>query len=485
MFDRMLEGIQIVDAEYRYLYLNETAAAHGHRRREELLGRTMPEMYPGIEHTGVFSSITSCLRDRVPQQLVNEFTYPDGRKGWFDLRMAPVPAGALIMSVDVTEQKQAEAELRRAVAALEETGRRRTEMIAMLAHELRNPLAPLRHGIHILRSRLERSDAGAQRALEAMERQVRHLTVFVDGLLDVNRMRSGKITLHPERVDLARLVRNLVEEQAPHFAEEGLELRAETPPGPVWVDADEPRLAQALGNLLDNAGKFTPEGGRAVVRVEAAPDAGSVVVEIRDTGIGIAPEDLEHVFEPLFQADRSLERIRGGLGLGLSIARGLIELHGGSISCESGGPGRGTVVRVELPLAAAALDAAQEPGASGTPGRKRVLLIEDNRDAAETLGAILDLWGYQVGLAFTGQEGLDQARRTRPEIVLCDIGLPGLDGYAVARALRAEDSLRDTRLIAITGYAHEHDRSRAREAGFDLHLTKPVNPDSLRVELER
>ena len=467
MFEEMLEGVQLLDGELRYRYVNAAAAAHGKRAREELVGRRMADMYPGVEQTEMYRRVLACLNERQPQQLENEFAYPDGTTRWFSLRMTPVPAGVLIMSIDITE--------------LKEIDRRRGELVVMLAHELRNPLAAVRNGIHIVRSRTP-GDAGARHVADAMERQVRYLSRYVDDLLDLNRIATGKVALSLERIDLARLLRDTVEGASALFEEQKLSLEASIPSTPVWVHGDESRLAQVFGNVLDNARRFSTEGGHVHVALACADALATVT--IRDGGCGIGADALPHVFEPLFQEDRSLHRT-GGLGIGLALAQALIKRHDGDIRAESRGQGMGTTMTIDLPRMPEPriVAAVPETADAGRDGRQ-VLLIEDNEDAASTLATILEHWGYQVRIAHSGPAGVQAAREASPDIVLCDIGLPGMDGFAVARALRSADDTRACRLIAVTGYGRDEDSARAREAGFDVHLAKPVNPDTLRQRME-
>jgi signal transduction histidine kinase len=369
------------------------------------------------------------------------------------------------------------------IEELREANRRKEELLAMLAHELRNPLAPLSNALHLLRHAATQ-DALTARAREVMERQVQQLTRMVDDLLDVARLRNGRVSLHRERLDLARLVRQSLDDRRGLFEQAGLALEADLPETPVWVQGDPIRLTQALGNLLGNAGKFTPAGGRVSVRLssEQMPDAAGpqAVVTVRDTGVGIAPDLLPHIFDVFAQAEQPLDRSQGGLGLGLSVARGLLELHGGTIQATSAGPGHGTEVTIRLPqepeLPVPAGDAAA--GAAKQAAR-HILVVEDNRDAAESLRLLLEIWGYGVTLAYTGPDGVAAAQTVRPDVVLCDIGLPGMDGFTVAGTLRRLPETASARLIAVTGYGQEEDRRRALEAGFDVHLVKPVDPEKL------
>ena len=365
------------------------------------------------------------------------------------------------------------------IEKLKETNKRKDEFLSMLAHELRNPLAPIQNALYVLRARRHDSDTVAQMR-DVAERQIEHMSRIVDDLLDVSRLASGKIALNPERLDFVRFVRQSAEDRRGVLEAAGLRLHLALPETPVWVTGDATRLTQVLGNVLDNARKFTPPGGQVTVRLTFDRDARSALVMIRDTGIGMGREMLPQVFEVFGQADRSLDRSRGGLGLGLSIAKNLLDLHAGTIRAESAGSGQGTEVTIRLPYDPESAAPATE-AVTGTPVGKRVriLVVEDNREAARMMRVLLEIGGYDVMLAYTGPDGLEMAKTEHPAIVLCDIGLPGMDGYEVAAALRRNAETAATRLIAVTGYGREEDRRRALEAGFDAHLVKPVNPDVL------
>jgi PAS domain S-box-containing protein len=357
----------------------------------------------------------------------------------------------------------------------EEADRRKSEFMAMLAHELRNPLAPIRTSLHILKTR-----GGDWSVLEQvrgmMERQVNHLGRLVDDLLDLSRISLGKVRVRNDRLDLAQVVRRTLEAHREAFAGRQVALRLDCPDMPVWVSGDETRLAQILDNLLANALKFTPASGHVKVTVTTNPD-GQTTVSVADNGIGISPEMLPHLFEAFSQADHTLDRSQGGLGLGLTIVKGLAELHGGSVRAESAGLGQGSVFTVTLPQAREPPSPTMAPLATQSAAvQLRVLVVEDNRDAADSLCLLLRLVGYDVMVAYSGPEGVRAAEEKRPDVVICDIGLPGMDGYRVAAALRGNPATAAARLIALTGYGQEIDRSRAMEAGFDEHLTKPADP---------
>jgi PAS domain S-box-containing protein len=387
---------------------------------------------------------------------------------------------------DVTQRKHMEEELRHRAEDLDAASRHKDEFLATLAHELRNPLAPIRNALQILRLRggdpTTRGWAG-----DVLERQVGHLTRLVDDLLDVSRITRRKIVLQRQRVDLARLVRVAAEDHRAALEGAGLGLELDLPPTALWVEGDATRLAQVLDNLLSNAGKFTPPGGRVTVRLQGslagAPGScggGRARIVVRDTGVGIAPDLLPRLFQTLTQADASLERSQGGLGLGLALVKGLVELHGGQVEAHSAGLGQGAEFVVTLPLEQGVpVTAGPASGAGGKGQPLRILMVEDNRDGAETLQTLLQLAGHEVALACTGPEGVALAREFHPDVVLCDIGLPGMDGFAVGRALRQDPVTAGSRLIVLSGYGQEEDRRKSREAGFDLHLTKPVDPFEL------
>jgi signal transduction histidine kinase/ActR/RegA family two-component response regulator len=378
----------------------------------------------------------------------------------------------------LAEVKAAEAALREAVDKLREADRRKDEFLGMLSHELRNPLAPIRNALYVLQ-RAEPGAPQAQRAREIANRQVTHLARLVDDLLDVTRIARGKIELRREALDLAALARRTAEDHRALMADRGLALSVDVAPGSLLVSGDATRLTQVLGNLLSNAAKFTPAGGRVTLAVRA--ERGAAAVEVQDTGIGIDPALLAAVFDPFTQAEQTLARSEGGLGLGLALVKGLVELHGGEVAAESGGPGRGACFRVLLPLLAERGRAAGGTGAAGAregTARRRVLVVDDNRDAAESLAQLVELFGHDAVVAYDGPSAVERVRARQPDVVLCDLGLPGMDGYEVAPALRAAGA-GAARLIAVSGYARPEDVRRARDAGFDGHIAKPPDPDEI------
>ena len=349
------------------------------------------------------------------------------------------------------------------------------EFLAMLAHELRNPLSAVRHAV----ASASLDDASRPRALEIARRQADQLGRLIDDLLDVARITQGRIALRKARVRLASIIEQAVDSTRSFIESRGLHLTVGMVPEVIRMEADLTRLEQVFANLLSNAAKYTEPGGRIDVTVELASN--EVIVRVRDTGIGIAPAMLPRVWDLFMQADRAPDRPQGGLGIGLTIARRLVELHGGRIEAHSQGLGQGsefTVTLPTLPMTSEEPRAATraEPGAQGTA---RVLLVEDNPDAAESLTMLLELLGHRVRAAHDGIAALDAARANVPDVMLVDIGLPGMDGYEVARRVRRDPQLKEVVLVALTGYGREEDKQQAMAAGFDYHLVKPVAPDAI------
>ncbi len=382
---------------------------------------------------------------------------------------------------DSTERKCFEEELQKRNEALEEADRRKDEFLAVLAHELRNPLAPMFNALSILeQENLPAETARHTRLL--IDRQVRQLTRLVDDLLDVCRITRGKIQLRKKPVELKAILDNAVQACRPLLTSHKHELTMSLPPEPIWLDADQTRMEQVVVNMLNNSAKYSQDGGR--ITIEAGREREEMVLRVRDTGMGIAPELLPHIFELFTQADRTLDRSQGGLGIGLTLVRKLVELHDGRVEAYSEGVGKGSefVVRVpvlkELPRSAAPESTLQAPRPS--ENALRVLIVEDEADSAEALEMILTMMGHQVQTAHSGMAALQAAKDHRPDVILLDIGLPGLNGYQVAERLReTPDAMKHVVLVAMTGYGQPEDRQRAVRAGFDYHMVKPVDPQQL------
>jgi PAS domain S-box-containing protein len=389
--------------------------------------------------------------------------------------------------IDIHERKDLEAELRRQAAALQLQDRRKDEFLAMLAHELRNPLAPIASAAGVLKA-VEAGDATLARLRGVIERQVGQLRRLVDDLLDVSRVTQGKIRLAPAAIDLGEVIDRALELSAERVQAGGHRVAVSRPEGPLPLQGDAARLAQALANLLDNAAKYTPQPATLQLVVER--QGGDLAIRVIDPGEGIAPAFLPEVFELFTQHDQSLARSRGGLGVGLHIAREIARLHGGELTVHSEGPGRGTECRLSLParpVAQPGEGVANSDGRSAATEGRRVLVIEDNADAAETLRLLLELWGHTVQWAADGPSALARVAQWPPHIVLCDIGLPGQTGYELVQPLKralAAAGAADATVVALTGYGEARDRARALEAGFDGLLVKPLSPEDLQRFLQ-
>ncbi|WKB52907.1 hybrid sensor histidine kinase/response regulator [Eleftheria terrae] len=369
-------------------------------------------------------------------------------------------------------------QLHRAEEQREQADRKRNEFLATLAHELRNPLAPIRHALQIMQLAGNKPQL-IETTRAVIERQVQQLVRLVEDLLDVSRVSTGRVALRREWVDLASTVHDAVETVRPLLVQRGHRLRVSLPPEPIYLDGDPVRLAQIFTNLLNNACKFTPVGGR--ISLTAQPEAGKVCVTIADSGRGITAEALQRVFDPFTRIDRLLDRTEGGLGVGLSLARTLAELHGGGIVAASRGPDQGAEFIVTLPLSTTQPHpgALAQREASPAPAGQRVLLVDDNPDTVSTLASLLAMMGHEVKTASGGLEALEAGPDFHPDVVLLDIGMPGMDGYETARRVRGTSWGREAALVAATGWGQEEDKQRALKAGFNAHMTKPIDPQAL------
>jgi signal transduction histidine kinase len=378
---------------------------------------------------------------------------------------------------DVAERTWAAMENASTQAELRETNRRKDEFLAMLAHELRNPLAPISAAAELMeKSTLDA--AGMRRTSGIISRQVRHMTGLVDDLLDVSRVTRGQVTIEPQPQEMRSIVTAAVEQVRPMIDARRHTLTLDLPDEPVVVMGDANRLVQIVTNLLNNAAKYTPDGGQLRLAMQA--DEGQVLLAVRDKGIGIAPDMQSRVFELFAQAERSSDRSQGGLGLGLALVRSLVELHGGKVRCVSDGANAGSTFEVRLPRRAGSKDQAPAPAATPAPaGQERVLVVDDNEDAAVMLGMLLEASGHAVVVAHRPHAALELAQTHAPTVCILDIGLPDMDGYELARRLRALPATADALMIAVTGYGQQNDRARAVDAGFNQHLVKPVDAERL------
>jgi PAS domain S-box-containing protein len=389
------------------------------------------------------------------------------------------PVAFATVSQDVTERRRLEDNLRELAASLSEADRRKNEFLAMLAHELRNPLAPMSNAARALRIGGHEGES-LRSASDMLERQVRQMSRLVDDLLDMSRITRGRIELRKEPLELAPVVSHAVEAARSLYRSMDHELTVTMPDAPMQLSADPTRLAQVIGNLLNNASKFTDKGGHVWLTVEK--EGNEAVIRVRDNGIGIAQEHIPGLWEMFAQVDTSLERSRGGLGIGLTLVKTLVEMHGGTVEAQSDGLARGSEFTVRLPILSDAALPASHTGVSAPPlptMQRRVLIVDDSEDGAESLAMLLQLGGHETQVAHDGVEAIEAAEKLRPDIVLLDIGLPRLNGYEVCHRLRKEPWAKNLTLVALTGWGQEEDRHRSREAGFDAHLVKPVDHDAL------
>jgi PAS domain S-box-containing protein len=490
VIESMDEGFCLVDVlfdaagePFDYRFLETNAAFVEQTGLRDAVGRTVRELVP--EHEAHWcQAYGRVARSGEPMRFVNE---AQGLGRWYDVYATrlggPGSRKVAILFSDITARRRTEEELRRLAEELALADRRKNEFLATLAHELRNPLAPLRNGLRVMRVAADNPRAVAS-ARDMMERQLAHMVHLVDDLLDVARIRSGKLELRPLRIELKTVVASAVETSLPQVEAGRHELAVELPPHPVWLHADPVRLSQVLGNLLNNAARYTPEGGRIVVAARLDGPA-AVEIAVRDNGIGIVPELLPDVFDMFAQGGRSPYGGPGGLGIGLALVRRLVEQHGGSVGAESAGPGQGSVFRVRLPVAEVAPQPAGRSAAEGAAptgpaaqpdGTLRVLVADDNADSADSLALLLQAEGHALQVAHDGTQALRIAQAWRPDVAILDIGMPGMSGHEVARALRRTPGLERTLLLALTGWGTEADHARSADSGFDLHLTKPVDP---------
>jgi PAS domain S-box-containing protein len=470
--DNIADGVVTIDAARRIEQFNPAAERLFGYRSEDVIGQPLSLLVPDAAALPLEDGIgnpreaTGRRKDgsELPLELaLGEFEL-DGQR-YFT---------AIVR--DITARRQLESELHRRVDDLAAADRQKNEFIALLAHELRNPLAPMRNSLHLLRMR-GASEEIARHAREVLERQMQHLVRLVDDLLDVSRIIRGKIELRREVLDVAVAVARAIESARPAVETKGHELSVSLPEPAVWVQGDLERLAQIITNLLTNAAKYTDRGGRIAISVTR--DGEDAVIRVRDTGVGIPADVLPRVFDLFVQGSGAAARSQGGLGIGLTLVKRLVEMHDGSVEANSAGNGSGSEFVVRLP---AVLDSSASddelPGAA-TVQKRRILVVDDNVDAAESIAMILQLDGYNVRCAYDGLAVLAVAREFHPDVVILDIGLPGLSGYEVARQLRDQPDFQRTLLIAVTGYGQEADRRSSKEAGIDHHLTKPVDPSTL------
>jgi len=471
----MSVGVARISKTYTYLWVNRVYAEWVGRKPAEIVGRTIAQVLGEAAMAEIEPRAKELLAGR-RMKYERHSQYRGLGPRWVQIVAEPTldrsgrPDGWVAVVSDIHERKLAE-------EALREADRRKDEFLAVLAHELRNPLAPIRNAVAIL-GKKDSLDPEVAWSRDVIDRQVDQLTRLVDDLLDIGRISRGRLALRKERVALERVVDMALETSRPHINAAGHRLSVVLPAEPAFLDADPARLAQVFANLLNNAARYTPPEGS--ISLTAAVEGGEAAVSVEDSGIGFGPEAAARLFEPFSPLTSASGRAHGGLGLGLSLVQGLVALHGGKVEARSEGPGRGSVFVVRLPVAqgAAEIAPAARPVAAAPASGRRILVADDNKDTADSLQRVLQIFGYDVRVAYDGASALRVGAAFRPEVAVLDIGMPGANGYEVAREIRRQQGAQ-IKLVALTGWGQEGDRRRAMEAGFDYHLTKPVDPGML------
>jgi PAS domain S-box-containing protein len=472
----------IKDLQGHYVFVNDAAADAFGQSRERLYGMTDEELFDKETADQFKAHDRQALANNHGIEVIESLAHEDGIHNSVVSKF-PIPGSdgeaAFIggVAIDITDRMRAEEALRQA-------DRKKDEFLATLAHELRNPLAPIRNATKLLQDMHIENDT-VRAALDMLERQSRQMVRLIDDLLDVSRISRGKIELREERVELATIVTQALEAARPLCDQMGHQINIRLPTEPIYLSADSIRLAQILGNLLNNACKFTPREGD--IRLSVERNRQDAVIRVTDNGIGIPAEKLPHIFDMFSQLDTSLERSQGGLGIGLSLVKNLVELHGGRVEARSEGVGRGSEFVVHLPIDGSQPAPVVSPSASVAAAQLalRILVVDDNVDAATSMALLLKRLGHEVHLAHDGLQAVESSRALEPQIVLLDIGLPKLNGYDACRQIRAADPEHKTILIALTGWGQPDDRRKSEEAGFDAHLVKPVDLTTLMEVLRR
>ena len=468
------EGGRIVD--FRWTYINHAAAMVYQRPQEILLGHRIGDVFHDTwSEPYLFDSLVA-VADGGETREFELFRNGRGLDGWFHVVASPLDGSAAVWFADVTQRKKQEQDLK-------EADRRKDEFLATLAHELRNPLAPVRQAADVLRLPGS-TEAQKRRCLDVIERQVGNMALLLDDLLEVSRITRGMLALRKRDVELHAVIDAALEAAQPLIDKGGHTLVLDLPQQETWFEADELRLAQIVGNLLTNAAKYTDPGG--TIRIAANRQGGNIVISVSDNGIGIDPGALHEIFRMFTRVKTVSARPASGLGIGLALAKGLVELHDGCIEAHSEGAGKGSTFTVRLPAGQPSLPQAQtipltDNGTdTGMAQTRRILIADDNRDAAESLATLLELLGHEVAVAFDGEAALIKFAEFQPEAALLDLGMPVLSGIELARAIRHRPDGKRVVLIAVTGWGQERDKQLALEAGFDHHLTKPIDPRQLK-----
>lgn len=483
ILESITDGFYTLDADWRFSYVNPAAEKALDRKAEDLIGKYKWDEYPETLGGDIETLYRKVMAEKVSSSVT---TYYSPHAKWYEIRAYPNNNGLSIYFRDVSSRIEAETMLKQQSSRLAETDRRKDEFLATLAHELRNPLAPIRNSLSILE--LKGHDlASTKNATAVIGRQVAQMVRLVDDLMDVSRINHGKLELRREQIDLLWAINNAIESCRPTLKAAQLDLIVESPSEPIVLNADLTRLSQVFINILNNAAKYTDPQGQVKIQVERnegdpGSDQQTVLVKISDTGIGIAPEHLPMVFEAFTQLTNSLKRSHGGLGVGLMLVKKLVELHDGSISVHSDGPGLGTTVIVQLPVMSDFVTSRRNTASdelNHSSNKLRILVVDDNQDAANSLSLLLEATGNDTFVVHDGRTALNAIENYHPDVVLLDIGMPDLDGYEVASRLRKLENGKNIKLFAVTGWGQENDIRQSKDAGFDAHLVKPVDPQKL------
>ncbi|QDU97775.1 hybrid sensor histidine kinase/response regulator [Lignipirellula cremea] len=473
LIEEMHQGAVSLSSDGAILYCNRSFSRMLKQPQEKVVGAAVADFLSESQQDRFQAMLAAGRTQSIQNDL--QFQTADGKTLSVYLSIAPLPLSdnvAMCMVVtDLTEQNKHR--------TIRESNQRKDEFLAMLAHELRNPLAPIRSGLDVLAM----VGGGQEETIELMRGQVNHLVRLVDDLLDVSRIVRGRVDLRREPVEAASLVRQSVDALRGILQTRNQELVISLPDEPLWLDADAVRLNQVIGNLLNNASKYTDQGGHIEITLQRQGE--QLLIRVTDNGMGIDAELLPKVFELFVQSSRSLDRSQGGLGIGLTLVKNLVEMHGGTVAAHSEGSGNGSRFEVRLPLAEAPREVEEPPQPAAAQGALRVLVVDDNLGAVKILTILISRLGsHVIETAHDGEAALEKATQFRPDLILLDIGLPKMDGFTVARKIRENGDLERTLLVALTGYGQEEDRQKSKEAGFDVHLVKPVDVATLRELLQ-
>lgn len=467
--------------DYKFIKLNENWEKQTEMKAIDVIGRKVTEVMPSIEPYWI-ETYDNILKSGKSVRYEN---YNEGTKKWYNMVGFPYAnnqVGALFR--DISKEKECEKNSQELIEKLRMIDENKNEFLNMFSHEIRNPMAAAMMSLSLLNSS-NSNNSQTNKAIETLNRQLNHLSGIVDDLLDVTRIKTNKVRLNKEIININEVIENAVNDHNAHYDMKGVNLEFELSPITLYIEADNTRIMQVLDNLLSNSIKFTQKGGTTSIKVEKDEKSSLVVITVKDTGIGIPPKHQLDLFDPFIQVDSSLDRTNGGLGLGLAIVKGMIELHEGSVDVYSEGIGKGTLFTIRLPIINETVENKEDVLTQEVKESKTldILLIDDNKDLTEIMCDMLSYLGYSAEFALNGMDGLQKAKELHPDVIICDIGLPVMNGYDVANNVRNDNNLNGVYLIALSGYAQPEDIERSIKAGFDKHLAKPLSLDTPKVTL--